>query len=208
MEESVTLIVGGGELPSSSDLNLALESVDRVVVTDGGMRHLRTINKHPDLLVGDMDSITKQDLEWARDNSVEIVQLEQQQDSDLAKALDLCHERGWDSIVVTAISAGRPDHSLAALAALAAADQGMEVGCHLDDTFVFRFVEGAPGTFSSFGEFSLFSSGTSKVSLRDCKWELDGYELGFSSRGLSNFAEGDVELSVESGDPVLVFINL
>lgn len=56
-------IVLGGEVNNYDHFALELAACDYTVCADGGAKHLARINFLPDLLVGDFDSIDKQDLE-------------------------------------------------------------------------------------------------------------------------------------------------
>ncbi len=208
MEQDVTLLIAAGEVGDNSTIKTACKTASRVIAVDGGVKHLRQLNISPNIIVGDLDSATDDDIEWAQNEGAETLRLDGQSESDLAKALDLCAQRGWTKVVVIGVEGGRPDHQVAVFAALSDADSSLEIKTHLNRTLVFRFVEGFDGTFSSIETFSLFSLTDVIISLRDCQWELDNEKLRLSTRGLSNKAAGDVRLNVHHGGPVFVFVNL
>lgn len=207
MEQDVTLLIAAGEIDDAT-IKTACETATRVVAVDGGVKHLRRLNIAPDIIIGDLDSASESDVVWGRENGAEIIHLKEQDSSDLAKALELCAQRGWTEVIVNGVEGGRADHQLAVIAALADADSSLDIKTHLNRTFVFRFVDGFNGTFTSINTFSLFSLSDVIITLRDCEWELENEKLGLSTRGLSNKAEGDVRLTVHDGGPVFAFINL
>jgi thiamine pyrophosphokinase len=208
VEVDVTLLIAAGEIADDNTLVASCQVATRVIAVDGGVRHLRLLNIVPDIIVGDFDSATDDDIEWAENEGAEIIRLDGQNESDLTKALKLCAERGWTEVMVNGVEGGRADHQLAVIAALADADSSLDIRTHLNRTFVFRFVEGFNGTFTSINTFSLFALSDVTISLEDCEWELENEKLGLSTRGLSNKAEGDVRLTVHSGGPIFAFINL
>eukprot|EP00397_Hematodinium_sp_SG-2012_P059355 GEMP01075972.1.p1 GENE.GEMP01075972.1~~GEMP01075972.1.p1 ORF type:complete len:250 (+),score=34.26 GEMP01075972.1:27-776(+) len=85
------------------------------VACDGAANRLRPLQKTPDVIIGDFDSITQQTLEFYRDEGVEIVDLHEDKNStDLEKAGRLCRRRGVDGLVIFGEfsgSEGRLDHT-------------------------------------------------------------------------------------------------
>jgi thiamine pyrophosphokinase len=172
------------------------------------LRHLRAFGKAPTLVVGDLDSVKEEDLKWATENGAEIVHLPQQSESDLAKALNLCHQREWNDILVDGIEGGRHAHLLGGLAALASAHPSLNIRANLPSTKLTRFVTGFSDNITLSGTFSLFSFGSTNVTLLGPEWELNNDEVTFSTRGLSNQGNGESELTIHSGDPLFLLINL
>lgn len=94
-----------GEFPPAVGFNIAV---------DGGVRHLRGLNIIPDILIGDLDSIKGQDLEWCKALHVEIHQYPREKDqTDFELALDYAMKKNRDKIVVFGALGGRIDHTLA-----------------------------------------------------------------------------------------------
>jgi thiamine pyrophosphokinase len=92
-------------IPSAGGFNIAV---------DGGIRHLRELNLIPDILIGDLDSVSEQNLEWCRSLQVEIHQYPREKDqTDFELALDYAMKKNRDKIFVFGALGGRIDHTLA-----------------------------------------------------------------------------------------------
>lgn len=208
MTNGATLLIAAGETCGEERFQNSLNSATHIIAVDGGVRHLRALDKAPTLVVGDFDSANEEDLQWATENGAEIVHLSSQAESDLSKALNLCHQRGWNDILVDGIEGGRHDHLLGGLAALAGAHPSLNIRANLPSTKLTRLVTGFSDNITLSGTFSVFSFGTSIVTLLGPEWELNNDAVTFSTRGLSNLGNGEAELTIHSGDPLFLLINL
>ena len=106
------VVIAGGPAPGEGVLD-ALTDVDLVIAADGGTDHARDLGLEPDVVVGDLDSVSGAGLSWARDAGIEVV--EHPADKD-ATDLDLAMSHAAkvaDEIVVIDSGAGRIDHSTA-----------------------------------------------------------------------------------------------
>lgn len=106
------VVVAGGPAPADGVAG-ALTDVDLVIAADGGTDHARLLGLTPDVVVGDLDSVSGEGLSWVRDAGIRVI--EHPADKD-ATDLDLaiCHAAEVaDEIVVIDSGAGRLDHSTA-----------------------------------------------------------------------------------------------
>jgi thiamine pyrophosphokinase len=207
MEERRVLLVAAGELPDGEWLERFIGPERTVIAVDGGLAHLRAVSHAPDLVVGDLDSASEGDLEWARAGGAEVVRLRGQEESDLAKAFALCSERGWSLIEVVGVAGGRADHQFATFASLAAADNSLSITTHLETGVARRFTTGGEESFNPEGEFSLFALKRAKVTLSGAKYELGEEWLELDTRGLSNHSDREVKVELHEGGPILLFLN-
>jgi thiamine pyrophosphokinase len=128
------VLAGGDELPPSllPALHRAIASAPLVVAADGGIAHAHRVDRDPDVLVGDLDSITPEALARATTCGTRILRHPVDKDAtDLGLALDLvlaeAGARGdedapalIDTLVVGG-HGGRADHLLGNAMLLAAA---------------------------------------------------------------------------------------
>jgi thiamine pyrophosphokinase len=175
----------------------------KVVAADGGADRARALGWVPDVIVGDLDSVTPEGVEGVADIRRHPVDKDA---SDLALAMDVAASLGGDEIVVVGGFGGRLDHLLVNAAVLAA-PRALPVrwvgeGVRVDVVRGERTVPLSPGE-----TFSLLAwGGTARVTLRGARWELEEAELSpTSSLGLSNVAEGPVSLGVDG--VVLVIVS-
>lgn len=207
MTGAPTLLVAAGAAPSKLTLKALSQAASRVIAVDGGLSHLRSINRFPDMVVGDLDSVDADDLDWAKGGGAEVVHLSGQEESDLAKALFLCSENSWGEVHVTGIEGGRLDHQLGSFAALVNAPSDLSVQATLVDGSIARITVEETRIFDYSGLFSLFSPTPATVSLTGAEWELSEELVEFSTRGLSNRATGKLSATVHSGAPILLLFN-
>ncbi len=112
-------VVAGGPPPDVDRLEQIPDGA-LLVAADSGADHLDAVGRVPDVVVGDLDSITPTTLHRLRDAGVEIREHPVAKDqSDLELALQIALEVKPERIVVLAGGGGRPDHHLANLFAVA-----------------------------------------------------------------------------------------
>lgn len=127
-----------------------------VIAVDGGFAHLESIDRVPDLALGDFDS-----LGYVPDN-VEVIQHPSHKDkSDLEIAFDYAEDKKFDRVLVYGALGGRLDHTMGSLHMAAGfAERGMEVTFIALD-YAIRIVVG-PGCFElphlDAGTVSVFSA--------------------------------------------------
>ena len=82
MTNGATLLIAAGETCGEERFQNSLNSATHIIAVDGGVRHLRALDKAPTLVVGDFDSANEEDLQWATENGAGIVHLSSQEESD------------------------------------------------------------------------------------------------------------------------------
>ena len=143
--------------------------------------------------------------DWAH----RIVELPDQETSDLAKSLVLLIDRGFTSIDVVGVDGGEPEHVLGTWAAMLDAPPGASIRMHHESRVTTR-VHPEDGEFSvelEQGEsFSVFALEPGKVWISGSRWEVDGEFLALSSKGLHN--EGKGGFVYIRGEGVLAVISI
>jgi thiamine pyrophosphokinase len=106
------VVVADGGLPSGGSLKALAKASRRVIALDGATDRLIVIGLWPHLIVGDLDSISPRALNSARRCQTTIIQLKEQETSDLEKGLRFCRRHRWRRIAVVGFLGSRLDHSL------------------------------------------------------------------------------------------------
>ena len=119
---ATAVIVGNGHFPKKEYPLYLLESADCVVCCDGALdtylRHCSGRNlRRPDVVVGDMDSLSKKTAERFRDIAVKI---DEQETNDQSKAFHyiLEHFPDVDTIHILGATGKREDHTIGNLSLL------------------------------------------------------------------------------------------
>ena len=109
--QTVTLVGGGAVYPG--DLELALTLAPKAVAVDGGADTLVQAGHIPDVMVGDMDSVSPKTRAMILPQN--LYEISEQDSTDFEKALSRI---AADVIVGVGFSGGRMDHAMAGMHAL------------------------------------------------------------------------------------------
>jgi len=189
------LVAGDRPLPAIVE-DLANDAL--VIGADGGGERLLAAGIEPDVVVGDLDSLSAVAQKQFSDR---LVRDSAPDSSDLEKAVAWARTEGADDIVVIGWSGGRLDHTLAALAL---AFEGVQLH---DDRFLVTAVAGSaeitaqPGTL-----FSLMALPEAVVSVGGARWNLEQESLTMGARGMHNevAAGGRVQVECHTGKLLLL----
>ncbi|MBI4417304.1 MAG: thiamine diphosphokinase [Ignavibacteriales bacterium] len=110
------LILANGSAPTKRLLQMARRCAETFVCADGGANTAARLGEKPDLILGDLDSVTQATLRVFR--SVPIRRIPNQNSTDLDKALTFLIDRRFSSIDVLGGLGGRVDHLTGNLSAL------------------------------------------------------------------------------------------
>ena len=205
------LIFANGSLPDLPAARALIHPGDFLLGVDGGSRHLARLGLRPHLLVGDLDSLSPQEVAELATAGVEVLRYPPEKDeTDLELAIEIALRRGFRELVIVAALGGRVDQALANIFLLSL--PGLEgVSARLDDgldeVFLIRSratLEGRAGEIVSLLPLGAPAHGITTQGLR---YPLRGETLfPERSRGISNelLAE-QAEISLVEG--VLVCIH-
>jgi thiamine pyrophosphokinase len=185
------IIFANGRLTDVQAARDLLRADDLVIAVDGGTRHARKVGVVPQLVIGDLDSLTIPEQNRLRSSGAQIRSFPPRKDeTDLELALLHAASEGVDSIVLLAALGGRLDQTIANLLLLALPQlDGIDVrvveGSQV--TFLIRregLIEGQPGDTVSLIPLGGDAVG---VTTEGLEWRLDGDTLHFGpARGVSN----------------------
>jgi thiamine pyrophosphokinase len=103
------LLCNGEPPPRKLAHRLACQS-DIIVAADGGANSARALGLTPAVIIGDLDSLTRTTRRAFP--GAEIIRLLRQDNTDLEKALDEIHRRGFDRVIVLGATGRRIDFTL------------------------------------------------------------------------------------------------
>ena len=192
------LVIANGEMCAYEILTSLMEWCPYMVVCDGAYTRIKNLQITPDVVIGDFDSLEN----VGRELHTQYIHLEDQETTDLEKAIDHLVEKGYTDINVIWASGKRLDHTINNFATLA---KYFEIRIVLIDDYSRSFI--LPKNFSKRYEkgqaLSLVPIHTcSGITTQNLKYNLDNETLSFGKRsGTSNEATGSglVEICHTSG---------
>lgn len=208
------LIVCGGEAPNRTQLTNLAQEASLIIAADSGASHCLAAGLRPSLVVGDMDSITAQDLATLERDQITLIRHAANKDqTDSQLALDLALEHSPAAIYILGACGDRPDHSLANIHLLSrAARRG--VSAHIlttagDEIFLISdcaTITGHEGCTLSILPFGGRAAG---ICLKGFRYPLiEATMEPWEPYGISNVIESDsAEIKVKTGQLLAFMIH-
>ena len=199
----VCYIIGAGE---DCGLNFTPAPEDLVIAADGGYRRVQAAGIHPNLVVGDFDSLGA-----APEEETVIVLPTVKDVTDTWAAIVLGQERGYREFHLYGGTGGRLDHTYANIQTLAhLAKNGMRGYLYSREQIITAVCDGTVEfDAAQRGYLSVFSHDDrcTGVTLQGLKYELKDAELTSSfPLGVSNeFLGKPASVTIGSGTAVLIY---
>lgn len=207
------IIFANGELPDLNQARPLLQPEDYIICADGGTRHALTLAVQPDLIVGDMDSLEKGQLETLQKAGVSIELFPRDKnETDLELAIYRALELKPTQIIIMAALGGRLDQTLANITLLTDSrlttvrpGSGQAFNIRLDDgveeVFICRDQVEVHGRSGDLVSLIPWQGAVSEVQTQNLKWALRKETLHpDKTRGISNeMTDGMASVSIGSG---------
>jgi len=120
------LLIVNGELPTVKLLSSLIKRCQFAICTDGAATQLMAFDLHPDLIIGDLDSIDQKTKTFYQKNS-KVVSNTCQHSTDLEKAFALLESRSFKDVVVTGLGGKRIDHGITNIHLLASLSERFNI---------------------------------------------------------------------------------
>ncbi|MCY3832329.1 MAG: thiamine diphosphokinase [Chloroflexi bacterium] len=208
-----TLLIANGELNRGAMLDRLLRLLDspRVICADGGALQARALGLKPQTIIGDLDSLSPQQVADFAAAGVEILRYPPEKDeTDLELALHHCRSIGAKEVHILGGLGGRYDQTLANILLLAhPAFRGLRVDFVDGDQQVRLLPPGRHHVRGGRGDtVSLIPLGAAAegITTRGLRYRLDGEPLQLGpARGISNvMLEEEVTIVLRAGLLLLV----
>ncbi len=179
------LVVANGTPPSPELLQSLLSTNQLIVAADGAADFLYDHGLRDFIVIGDFDSVSPEIL-----NSIPVthqIRDDNQENSDLEKAIQYCASKNADRIFITGTTGKRLDHTLTAVSLMVKYAGLLRMRMITDEVEVLAVavaaeIIGKPGDI-----ISLIAMGEAKsVNLTGVKWPLKDETILPGSRGVSN----------------------
>lgn len=202
------LLVCGGEAPPRSRLEQRFQDFDHVCAADSGLDTLIAWGLEPDMIVGDMDSISDPTIIKRFPRATVSISPRDKDKTDTELGLEALSSVGVDTIVLAGGGGGRLDHLLA-LRALFERPILRPSEWHTASEAVYLLMEGEQRSFSTrpSAMVSVFplAGGASEMHSEGLTWPIDGLSWGPGDFGISNRADsGQFSIRAGRGDLLVV----
>lgn len=204
------LIVAAGKIDDYNHLRKIVKEHDFILCADKGLDHLRKIQLLPDLVVGDLDSLSAEGIKLIEDKGIEVLKYPSRKDkSDSELALDFILERDFLEVSMIGVLGGRWDHTLSVISLLRKINKSGLIGRIIDETNSISYLAGkrrvkkTDKTFISIIPLSLQGI---HLSLKGFSYDLDRDYIEFSStKGISNEIVGEfADIELHEGEALLI----
>ena len=208
------IIFANGDLPKLDRARVLLHPDDFIICADGGTRHALALNVKPNLVIGDMDSAEKSQLDRLKADGVSIELFPRDKnETDLELAINAAIELVPGQIVIVAALGGRIDQTLANISLLT--DGRLS-------TLDVRLDDGVEEIFFCRDQVQVYGSGGDIVSLlpwgtavhgvqtQGLKWPLNKETLyPDKTRGISNEMMGEsASVKISTGELLVVHTRI
>ena len=201
------IILANGKPPKKKIISFfQRKDFNTLICADGGANSALKMNLIPDVIIGDLDSITSAALNKFKSTS-KIIQLKRQNDTDVEKCLKYAISKKFDEALLLGATGNRLDHSFCNLGIVLKFFPQIDLSLIAEDSYLkpykgkvqIRTISGE--TMSLYG----FSKKT-KIISKGLKYPLENVALPFGEKeSTSNIAQSDkVELKISGGIVFLI----
>lgn len=204
------VIFANGPIDDYDSLSKHLEPSDAIVCVDGGLTHIDALALMPDIVIGDMDSISPQRLLELGNLTPKIQHPSEKDETDLELALCWANEQAFEKVLLAGISGGRLDHTLANIHLMAAGNWVFELCAWQPGQFLWLMNSGETLKLDDYAGLTLsllpMSEKAEGVSTKGVKYMLHNATLTFgTTRGVSNVVESQqASVSLSTGRLLVV----
>jgi thiamine pyrophosphokinase len=185
------LIFANGELPDPDKVRSLLQAENYIICADGGTRHALALGIRPHLIIGDLDSAEKAQLQKLKEDGVEIeLYPRDKNETDLELAINRAIELIPKQIIIVAALGGRLDQTLANISLLtdlrlSTLDVRLDDG--VEEIFLCRDQVEVHGKSGDLVSLIPWQGAVSEIQTKNLKWTLNHETLyPDKTRGISN----------------------
>jgi thiamine pyrophosphokinase len=196
------IILANGKPPTKNIISyFQKKGYNALICADGGANSALKMGLDPDVIIGDLDSISAKALNKFKSVS-RVVQLKRQNDTDVEKCLKFAINKGYDEALLVGATGNRLDHTFCNLGIVLKFSPQIKISLIAENSFL-RPYKGSVELKTFPGEtISLYGiSPKTKITSKGLKYELINAALPFGIReSTSNIAKKNlVKLKISNG---------
>lgn len=205
------IIFANGELPIIEKARALIKADDYIICADGGTRHALALGLKPNLIVGDLDSVT--DVELRKADAKVMQYPRDKNETDLELALNHALERKPTSLLIIAALGNRLDQTLGNISLLsdpriATLDIRLDDG--IEEVFFCRNQSKVRGRSGDIVSLIPWNGAVKGINTNGLRWPLNNETLyPDKTRGVSNeMLDAFAEINIESGLLLITHLRL
>ena len=201
IEDTTAVIIANGWFPQHLLPLSYIKEAKYIVCSDGAANDFIAQGGMPDAIVGDCDSISKEN----RIRFADILHINPDQETnDLTKSVLFCIEKGKKEIIIVGGTGKREDHTLGNISLLADYEEMAKV-VMVTDWGIFTPIQSSTEFKSHQGEqVSIFSIDSKELTTHNLKYQVTGRILTNWWQGSLNESLGD-SFTIDPKGKVIVF---
>lgn len=198
------VILANGLFPGLARSLEVLDAAELLICCDGAADKLLESGRFPDVVIGDLDSVSREIRE--RFESI-LIHSGDQESNDLTKAVNYCIEKGYPRVSILGATGLREDHTLGNISLMLEYFPRIEVGIISDFGFFFLVQSGEKVPSYAGENISFFSTDKRvRVTSTGLKYPLHDMQLSNWYRATLNEASSDhFILHFQSDLPLIVY---
>jgi thiamine pyrophosphokinase len=196
-----------GSHPSIRIVKKLLKEDCHIIAADGGANYLHSKRINPDVIIGDMDSLSSHATEYYRKKDVRFIRIKEQETTDFEKSLNYCKTAGYKEVIVLGATSNRPDHTMNNFSVMKRYRNYFDVRIFTDEYEIFYASKSIVFTYGKNETLSMMAMPKAVgVSTKGLKYRLNDETLEFGIRegSLNESVSHEISISYKSGT-LLIF---
>ncbi|QQS38182.1 MAG: thiamine diphosphokinase [Ignavibacteriales bacterium] len=196
------LVLANGNPPAKSVISyLNNIGYNKLICADGGANKALSLKLKPDIIIGDLDSISSKTLRYFKGKS-RIIRLKRQNDTDVEKCLKHLISKKINEVILLGVTGDRLDHTFCNLGIVLKFYNKIKITIIAENSVLQPVTGSATFITKSKEIISLYGiDPKTKITTKGLKYSLNNENLPFGIRdGTSNLALGnEITLNVKKG---------
>jgi len=204
MKKDKIILILNGNLSNNKDTTSFLDKYNIIICADGAANKIIKLGIEPDYILGDLDSISAENLKKYYDK---IVELKDQNYNDLHKILLWCKEKNIKYIDIIGIDGKRIDHTIGNFSIILDCISFVDITIYTEYGTIYTINKERTFKNCYKKNISIFNSmPENKITTNGLKYELNNANLKKFYTGTLNKAIKN-EIKIKTKDKILIYIN-
>ena len=204
------LIIANGNISNYNLLSTLVQENDFILCADGGINHLMQINVIPNLVVGDLDSVLQDGIDYIKNNNILVEKfpvMKDETDTDLA--INYLILGGYKEITIIGGIGSRIDHTIGNIFLLRRLNINHIKGCIINENNIIYLVDKEIKLFKKQDYYTSvipISMSGIEITTNGFLYPLSNEYIEFgSTRGISNEIKRDMGIiSIHKGEALVI----